>query len=85
MNIIDVFPTAICISHLNVTADERECIFSHKDKSYPNQFGNSTSLNTYILSEISLKNLKEQIDVHLKNFNNFHKKDIFCKSHLTHL
>ena len=69
MHIIDIFPTAIYVSHLNVTDVEREYVFSHKDKAYPNQFGNSTSLNTYILSDGFLKNLKEQIDVHLKTFN----------------
>jgi uncharacterized protein (TIGR02466 family) len=68
-NISGIFPTPIYISKLNRELTNKELSFIDKTKLdiYKNE-GNSTSNDNYILNDKAFKNLKEQLDLIIKDY-----------------
>jgi uncharacterized protein (TIGR02466 family) len=74
MIIHPIFPTPVCFSKLtrNLTNKELKFINDTKKNVYKNE-GNSTSMNTYVLNNKELKNLKNEL---LKSVENYFVKII---------
>jgi uncharacterized protein (TIGR02466 family) len=68
-NINVIFPTPIYISKLNRELTNKELSFIDKTKSdvYKNE-GNTTSNDNYILNHKTFKNLKEDLDLRVKDY-----------------
>jgi uncharacterized protein (TIGR02466 family) len=70
-NISGIFPTPIYISKLNRELTNKELLFIDKTKSDCNKNeGNITSNDNYILNNKSFKNLKEELDLIIKDYFN---------------
>ena len=70
-NINGIFPTPIYISKLNRELTSKELSFIHKTKldTHKNE-GNITSNDNYILNNKAFKNLKEDLDLRVKDYFN---------------
>jgi uncharacterized protein (TIGR02466 family) len=68
-NINGIFPTPIYISKLNRELTNKELSFIDKTKLdvYKNE-GNTTSNDNYILNKKEFKNLKEELDLRIKDY-----------------
>jgi uncharacterized protein (TIGR02466 family) len=64
-----IFPTPIYISKINRELTTKELSFINKTKlnTYNNE-GNTTSNNNYILNDKAFKNLKEELDLRVKDY-----------------
>jgi uncharacterized protein (TIGR02466 family) len=68
-NINGIFPTPIYISKLNREITNKELLFIDKTKSDCNKNeGNITSNDNYILNHKAFKNLKEDLDLRVKDY-----------------
>ncbi len=68
-NINGIFPTPIYISKLNREITNKELLFIDKTKSNCNKNeGNITSNDNYILNHKAFKNLKEDLDLRVKDY-----------------
>ena len=68
-NINGIFPTPIYISKLNRELTNKELLFIDKTKSDCNKNeGNITSNDNYILNHKAFKNLKEDLDLRVKDY-----------------
>jgi uncharacterized protein (TIGR02466 family) len=64
-----IFPTPIYISKLNRKFTKQELLFIDKNKLNCNKNeGNITSNNNYILNEKEFKNLKQELDLRVKDY-----------------
>jgi uncharacterized protein (TIGR02466 family) len=68
-NIHSIFPTPIYLSNLNreLTSEELSFIDKTKLDTYNNE-GNTTSNDNYILNQKPFKNLKEELDLRVKDY-----------------
>ncbi len=68
-NIYSIFPTPIYLSNLNRELTSKELSFIDKTKlDVYNNEGNVTSNNNYILNNTPFKNLKEELDLRVKDY-----------------
>ena len=69
MDIVEIFPIPLYITTVTIDSNHENIILEERNNTYPNKYGNSTSLNTKILDNLELKPLKEEILSHIKKYN----------------
>ena len=68
-NIHGIFPTPIYISKLDRSLTEQELLFVNQTKPNTyNNLGNTTSNDNYILNQEPFKNLKEELNLRIKDY-----------------
>jgi uncharacterized protein (TIGR02466 family) len=67
--IATIFPTPIYLSNINrvLTETEKKFVDKCKTNTYKNE-GNATSLDTYVLNNVELKEIKKSLDLAVKDY-----------------